>query len=166
MAKKICPECGHENPEIAEVCEKCGHKLETDTHETMVTDLGADLYNAVLAGYGTDTFAGRKLVVIYIKGEKQPIIAEPTGEYVIGRSGGSQVINLDLGKYGAAKQGVSRRHAALHHDLDKGTLAIIDLDSRNGTFVNEQPVTPNVPFTLHDGDVIRLGKMVLHIYFK
>jgi|GEM_PF-521756 len=50
---------------------------------------------------------------------------------------------------------ISRAHAEIR-PLDQG-YSIIDLGSANGTFVNEQRIDANVPYTLNPGDRIRVG---------
>lgn len=52
--------------------------------------------------------------------------------------------------------GVSRRHARL--DLEEKTYHLIDLDSTNGTYVNEKEIDRA---SLADGDRIRFGNIVL-----
>lgn len=49
----------------------------------------------------------------------------------------------------------SSRHATLH--LEGQSYSITDLGSTNGTFVNEQKLSPNAPYTLNPGDRIRIG---------
>ena len=66
-----------------------------------------------------------------------------------------------------ADTGVSRSHAVLEW-ADDGSLAVVDLDSTNGTFVGEidEPIAPNEPRTLSDGDRIYIGAwtvLVVHI---
>jgi DNA-binding NtrC family response regulator len=53
--------------------------------------------------------------------------------------------------------GVSRRHAALRRDPATGALLLVDLDSRNGVFVNGHRVST---MSLGPGDVVRLGGWV------
>ena len=43
---------------------------------------------------------------------------------------------------------------------------ILDRGSANGTYLNGERLTPNEPHVLRDGDEIRLGKLVAHIYFR
>ena len=43
---------------------------------------------------------------------------------------------------------------------------LIDLGSRNGTFVNEHRLIPDVPYTLHSGDKIRVGQTVLRFWVR
>jgi len=58
----------------------------------------------------------------------------------------------DLGDVVCDGEFVSRRHALLIRDKD--SIVIIDLKSRNGTFVNSQRVTST---SLRDGDIITVG---------
>jgi len=51
------------------------------------------------------------------------------------------------------EEGVSRRHAMLERTVE-GVVQIVDLESRNGTFVNGEPVSRE---TLRDGDKIQIG---------
>jgi DNA-binding winged helix-turn-helix (wHTH) protein len=55
--------------------------------------------------------------------------------------------------------GVSRRHARLRWDGGSGAVVIEDLDSTNGTFVNERRL--DAAAALRDGDVIHLGTVPL-----
>jgi pSer/pThr/pTyr-binding forkhead associated (FHA) protein len=76
-------------------------------------------------------------------------IALNDGDNVIGRDLASAV-HLDAA-------GISRRHARIVVAADGAVLE--DLDSKNGTTVNEQAVTNRV--TLHDGDRIQLGPVLI-----
>ena len=59
---------------------------------------------------------------------------------------------------------VSRQHARITR---QGKLVVIeDLGSTNGTHLNGQRLIPHQPRVLRDGDEIRLGKLVCHIFFK
>jgi putative nucleotidyltransferase with HDIG domain len=53
---------------------------------------------------------------------------------------------------------VSRRHCTM--TLDGGLLHVTDLDSANGTFVNERPIKEA---TARPGDLIRLGAAILEV---
>jgi pSer/pThr/pTyr-binding forkhead associated (FHA) protein len=58
-------------------------------------------------------------------------------------------------------EGVSRKHARLLREPD-GTLKVIDLDSRNGTFLNGRKIQVGA---LRGGDEIRVGPVVLRLRF-
>jgi two-component system cell cycle response regulator len=55
------------------------------------------------------------------------------------------------------QEGVSRRHAMLER-TPEGSVQIVDLDSRNGTLVNGEPVSRE---TLRDGDKIQIGSTTI-----
>lgn len=57
--------------------------------------------------------------------------------------------------------GVSRKHARVHRDAN-GDITLVDLDSRNGTFLNGRKVRMAV---LRGGDEIRVGPVVLRLRF-
>lgn len=76
---------------------------------------------------------------------KDTVIAMNEGPVLIGRQTGA---NLRI-----RNAAVSRRHAIIERDGDKYIIA--DLDSRNGTFVNDMPVTR---CELHHGDRVQIGE--------
>ena len=67
----------------------------------------------------------------------------PKDEIVVGRGRMQQssvLPDLDLAPFGAAEQGVSRRHAVIRRGED--TLTLVDLGSTNGTHLNGQRLDP------------------------
>lgn len=56
---------------------------------------------------------------------------------------------------------VGRKHAELCHG--ENGWVIVDQNSRNHTFLNDQCLNPYTPYTLSDGDTIRLGKTTLWV---
>jgi serine/threonine protein kinase len=82
---------------------------------------------------------------------------------VLGRTYGKSVADIDLEPYGASKSGVSRHHARL---LRQGEEWLIeDLNSLNGTFVNDRQIKAGRLVKLRDGDRIRLSHLKLVIAF-
>lgn len=53
---------------------------------------------------------------------------------------------------------VSKEHAVIKRDLD-GIFWIVDGGSRNGTYVNDQPISE--PYQLRDSDIIKIGSTIL-----
>ncbi len=74
-------------------------------------------------------------------------------ENLIGRGKSSDVV-LEF-------PSVSRSHAAILRD-DRGAWTLFPLQSKNGTFLNQEDVTHSVP--LETGDVIGLGGLELYFY--
>ncbi|MEY4565247.1 MAG: hypothetical protein RLY14_217 [Planctomycetota bacterium] len=58
-------------------------------------------------------------------------------------------------------ESVSRRHAAI---IQKdGRVLLVDLKSRNGTFVNDKQLSSDKAKILRDGDLLRVGKLEFQI---
>lgn len=166
---KICSNCAHENREGYLYCEDCGQPLlasgMTAVRPTKHFELASDNI-APHQGWGTARFDRDSSVILRINDAPEPILFQPNGQTIIGRSDNtnSQKPDLDLTPYGALEKGVSRIHSAIFRNDD--TLTVIDKGSANGTFLNGQRLIPNQPRVLRDGDEIRMGKLIAHIYFK
>lgn len=166
---KTCPYCAHENREGVLFCEECGHPFVGDQAAVLATTQLIEQEQAGFHGrvaWGTAHFGKNTSIVVRIRDHNDAITLEPADEVVIGRADAKsdQVPGLDLSPFGAAEQGVSRRHALIKRGED--TLTLIDLDSTNGTFLNGQRLLPKQPRVLRDGDEIRAGRLVFHVFFK
>jgi pSer/pThr/pTyr-binding forkhead associated (FHA) protein len=79
------------------------------------------------------------------------------GEVMLGR-GHDGDDYVDLSQYTDAEQfGVSRSHAMLRPTDTK--LYIVDLDSTNGTWLNNHSIGVNTPYSLSNGDLLRVGRL-------
>ncbi|GEM_PF-5845748 len=91
----------------------------------------------------------------YLRGrgkfEFERLVESLIGEYTIGRCSEADLHIPDAN--------VSRRHAQLYH-AEKG-IHIKDLESRNGTYVNQNAI--NKPTQLYFGDKIKVGGTVVEI---
>lgn len=67
--------------------------------------------------------------------------------------------DIDLARFGAEEQGVSRQHLAIHVENDH--LMITDLKSGNGTTLNNTRLEPNKPHIVKHNDQIRLGNLLM-----
>ncbi len=89
-------------------------------------------------------------------------IALESEPVTLGAKAGKE-IGVDLGAFDARGHGVSRRHLKLWPtDTD---LFAVDLDSTNGTILNGHRLEPNNPYTLVDGDVIKMGSLAFVVRF-
>lgn len=87
----------------------------------------------------------------------------PAPDIVLGRSTSSvSPPDVDLEPYGASMAGISRRHARLLRRPDGWFLE--DLQSTNGTFLNENRLPPGQPVRLSHGDLVRLGQLTMVFY--
>ncbi len=164
---KICPSCSHKNREGSLFCEECGQNLLSNINAAVKTkqiDLDSDAVS--FSSWGSAKFDLDTVVVLHIRDSQEPLRISPNNRVILGRydGGNAPKPDLDLTPHGALEKGVSRIHAAIYRTDD--TLTLIDMGSSNGTLLNGHRLVRDQPRVLRDGDEIRLGKLVAHIYFK
>ncbi|HOT91563.1 MAG TPA: FHA domain-containing serine/threonine-protein kinase [Anaerolineae bacterium] len=71
----------------------------------------------------------------------------------------AQPPDVDLQPYGGGSAGVSRHHARLLRRSEGWFLE--DLQSTNGTYLNEVRLLPRRPVRLHSGDLVRFAQLTL-----
>mgnify|MGYP000427517894 CR=1 FL=1 len=76
------------------------------------------------------------------------------GTLVVGR-------RPDSGVHALHDRYMSARHARF--EVRDGRLWVTDLDSKNRTFVNDEPIPPHEPVPLAEGDRVRMGTTVLQV---
>lgn len=181
-AAQICPTCGHRNRPGTLICDNCGTNLMPGNRAAVGTrDLireqekeaeksGENLLDTgevrAVETAGATVFTEEMVLRVEIEGGTTPMLVYPKQEIILGRrdpnTGGMP--DVDLTAYAGYRMGVSRRHAAIRL-LDKH-LNLSDLGSSNGTFLNGTRLTAHRPYQVRDGDEIRLGQMVLRVYFQ
>lgn len=168
---KVCPNCNSQNREGLLFCEDCGHdltgKAATGILKTKHFEPSSTTSELVAKStWGTAHFGQESSVVIQVQDTDQPITLKPTGRTILGRKDvtSNNYPDIDLTPFGALERGVSRVHAVIERSDE--TLTLIDMGSSNGTHLNGQRLAPKQPRILRDGDEIRFGKLVAHIYFK
>ncbi|MBC7869275.1 MAG: FHA domain-containing protein [Chitinophagaceae bacterium] len=162
-----CPNCGTKNREGTLFCEECGQDLR-ERNLTVPTrqleELPRDL--ASRATWGTASFGHQSHVIVHIRDASEPVTLQLQDRTIVGRKDDTSVRqpDFDLTPFGALEKGVSRIHAIIERSDD--TLTLVDMGSSNGTHLNGQRLIPDQPRVLRDGDEVRFGKLVAHIYFK
>lgn len=168
----ICPNCEAENRPGELFCTNCSFSLSdavmtsNATIPTRRVQSSPDEASAK-GTWGSASFRNGSEILIHIRGVSDPVTIQPSKRVIFGRtdqSSDTKQPDVDFSAFGALEKGVSRHHAAL--DVGTDTLMLTDIGSSNGTYLNGQRLTPNQPRVLRDGDEVRLGKLVTHIYFK
>jgi pSer/pThr/pTyr-binding forkhead associated (FHA) protein len=99
------------------------------------------------------------LLIVAASGAPLPLPS--AAQAIVGR--GDPVSNffpdIDLNPYGAIDNGVGRRHVRVF--IQGGQVLIEDMDSTNGTLLNNQKLAARQPQPLRDGDQIVVGKLLL-----
>jgi len=88
------------------------------------------------------------------------------GEIVVGRRDPASGLapELDLSPYGGYQMGISRRHSIIRTKNNR--LEVVDLGSRNGTFLDGKRLVANHAVPMRDGAELRMGKIVMRIYVQ
>lgn len=162
----LCPNCGHDNTEGALVCAKCGFQFEEAAGGLRTRELDDQGDSIGKPHWGTSRFGPDSVLVLHIRDSSEPLVIRPDDELVIGRYDpvSRTTPDLDLSPYQAMEKGVSRLHTAIRRQDD--ALSVVDLGSANSTYLNGQRLVPHQPRVLRDGDELRLGLLVMHVYFR
>ncbi len=164
----LCSYCNSPNREGELFCQECGNPL-AGSPRIATRLLSADKRPATTAPHPfweKRGFNSSVSVMLRLEEGKDPVELENKEKIMVGRSDPNTQNDpdIDLAPHGALDHGVSRVHACLQRSED--SLAVIDLGSVNGTYLNGQRLTPNQPHEVNDGDEIRFGKLTTRIYFK
>ncbi|MBI1276583.1 MAG: FHA domain-containing protein [Anaerolineaceae bacterium] len=148
MSDHICPRCQFVNAKQSPVCVECGQLLDDDLDATRPLTMPSRLQpiHTLIFQIGDDQLSiSLKLAERIILGRQSNHMADRP--------------DLDLGRFKAAEHGISRIHATL--ECNEAGIYLMDLGSRNGTFVNGQPLSAFSPCYLANGDVLRFGKLTV-----
>jgi hypothetical protein len=179
-----CPGCGDVNRPGVIFCETCGTNLQTGERppiSTRAISASDELLSIPIEGtdtldvgefrksnlVGTSIFSQDMILRIQIEDGGAPILLRLAQSHhvLFGRcDGASSTIDVDLTPYAGYANGISRRHAAIA--LEGERLELWDLDSSNGTYLNGIRLEPRRRHQLRDSDEIRMGKLVLYVYFE
>ena len=162
-----CPHCEESNMEGALLCEICGQDMTLGQSAGVTLPLDTPSEGrGIKVGWGTGTLHEYTRIGIHIEGNEQPVVVKlDDTDFLIGRldSASARPVDLDLTPYDGFDKGVSRNHIELYRS-DEGLMAV-DLGSVNGTYLNEWRLPEGEPYLIRDGDAIRLGTLVLEVYF-
>ncbi len=164
-----CPNCRKPNKASDVFCYACGEFLRKDkTVSTFETHRFSDTGALPSADYyGPDS----TLVLVVASSKESPRFSvrpqDVRHEIVIGRSdGGTMTPDIDLAAHNASDLGVSRLHVGVQYNARSQIISISDMKSANGTYVNGQKLYPQEVRVLRHGDELRLGRMILRVYFE
>lgn len=107
------------------------------------------------------------LIALHVVSDPNPLLIpyQLSQRIILGRDiPEGDFYGVDLTAYRAKVLGVSRQHAAI--DILEDGCAIEDLNSTNGTWLNETRLVPQQPHPLTTGDLIRLGHLMIFVSFR
>jgi len=165
---KLCPICKTENEDNVSICIHCGAQLEANATKFITAPEGPDR-QVPAAAEQLESFIDVAAIPedgvgIYAADSARTFYVQIYHELIIGRPVDATLeAVLDLTNLNAANLGVSKRHAMLRRTTSG--YEVIDLASRNGTWLNNQRLVPNRPYPFASGSQIRLGKMQLLVMY-
>lgn len=165
-----CSECGSNEMEGALFCSECGNSLlkgrEQSTAQLPFSDSLTDPVPPSLLGQDFGAVSEARRVMFVIPSSGRRVILELDGEIRVGRKDTTRQLmpELDLTKDRGSDFGVSRLHASIQTS-NRGVV-LIDLGSTNGTLLNNYRLPPDLPYPLHNGDEIRFGRLLVHVFFE
>lgn len=156
------------------VCIHCGASLEAPSAGATEISSATEVQTIVMGRMG-ELLANETLIpdgnlAMYLAGTSDPIYQSSENEFVIGRQVGEETPDsfLDLAKWGGYQLGLSKRHASIRRAANSNAHAyeVIDLSSRNGTWLNDEQLLPDKPYPFPSGSHLRLAKMRLFILYR
>jgi len=162
-----CPSCNHREFVGTLFCGECGTRL---VHASPIPTMSiapdkiSKEANATKPSppAGPDLSSGA-LLELRVVSSGDVISLLGRDNFTLGRSieGQAVIPDVDLAKYDAYDQGISRMHAELRVEQDG--VFVMDLDSANGTIVNGKRIKGDSGSVIHHGDIIQLGRLRLQI---
>lgn len=162
----FCPVCKLKNEASATVCVHCQSPLHPGEGAGFRTTRKV---SPEFQTFDTDELQRRLgipadgiMVILQESGQEIAIVKEK--RFILGR----KVENihetiLDLSAYGAYGLGVSRLHLLIQKT--KNGYEVSDMDSTNGTWLNDEELIPNKFYPINSGARIRMGKMYIALLF-
>ena len=175
----ICPACKMKNESGAILCTYCNTPLGNNPQKTLllrktegITGTLPDILDDVLDApsyrperYMDFEIPAKGIILIHLE-TGQPLTIQQKKAFILGRaSDGIKTREplVDLTDYHAMDYGISRIHALIRRASDGYEL--IDLDSTNGTWIENQRLVPQEPALIQSGDRIRLGRLHMLVFY-
>ncbi len=151
---KICPHCGHENPEYENLCSTCGHFIAMENAVSKAAPL--------LATETTATSAS----AFYLHVEQNAQIFTVKPGWVIGQAHSSSSAQIQLPATLEGCEFVHRQHARFTYQEQRWYITPLDQQAfqrafTNPSFLNQHPLTPGQSYAVQDGDRLVLSKIAL-----
>ncbi len=163
-----CHECGQEELSGTMFCSICGESLMELEGQQAVMDARPEPEAPSLLGQSTVSTSNWQEVIFVIPTGGRHIRFKPTKDIYIGRSDKDSLHEpeVNLEEDGGGELGVSRNHAVIKIDEQGEGIAILDLNSTNGTFLNQFRLPPELPYPLKNGDEVQFGNLLVHVFLK
>lgn len=163
-----CSECGTPQAEGTLFCGECGGFLLVEAGKITAVLPFSEFANRpppppLASETLTPTNTSRQILLV-VPSSRRRFNLTVQDELYIGRASSERVPEVDLTADDGAEKGVSRLHAKIQ-SMQEG-LVLIDLESTNGTLLNNYRLPPHQPYPLQSGDEIRFGDLLVHLFLN
>ena len=166
----LCSECGSSQYPGTLFCSECGKTLvgsavSEPTDILPFTEFDNRPLPIAVDIQALDPPEKSKQILFVIPSSRRRIELKLKHQIRIGRADPEAKIipELDLTQDKGIENGISRLHATIQ--LAKQGVILMDLDSTNGTSLNQSRLPAQKPFLVRSGDEIKLGDLLIHIFF-
>lgn len=164
----VCEKCGKENADDAAICHFCGHLMVDAKEQTSTKKLSNEQDEEIRHHWGPARYSSRVHFIVNANGTETQLTIDTStvNEIIVGRRDPKTNTGptLDLTPYGALDRGVSRHHATIIRK--DGALHVVDNNSSNGTYLNNQRLVSEQPRVVRHGDEIKFGSLILRVAFE
>lgn len=163
---KVCPICHTRNEIEFVVCKNCGSSLNDAKYTTTEINNFKINYSEKPSEFHIDErIVPNEGIAIYFAETTKPHEIRTEEEFVIGRRlVPTSEPMLDLSDFDGFRMGLSRRHALIRK-AGPG-YEVVDLSSTNGTWLNNEKLTPYAPYPLPSGAMLLLSRIRLFVYYR
>ena len=175
----FCPSCKMRNEVGAILCAYCRTPLPHNSQKTVTiqnfqetTGTLPDYFDDVLDAPAFDAerfmdfeIPSKGITLINIE-DGRLIATQEEKAFILGRASNEVKAGeplVDLANFGALDYGISRIHALIRQA--KNGYQIVDLQSTNGTWIENKRIPPKQPMSLLSGDRIRLGRLHMLVFY-
>jgi len=174
----FCPACKMKNELGAIVCTYCHTPLQHNNQKTIslqkLQETGTlpENYDVLdIPAYTPERFMdfevpSKGIVLINLENGK-PVTMQQNKAFILGRASSEIKTSeplVDLTDLGALDYGISRVHARIRK-VGRG-YQITDMNSTNGTWVDNHRIKPETPTSLQSGDRIRLARLNILVFWN
>jgi hypothetical protein len=160
----ICPNCKYQELTGALFCSECGMQLVKTPGQT-TQQIEIELGNMKTTPISEQSLSDSNdnWISLHLVDSGQIIPVSGRTEFTLGRVSDRQPImpDIDLTPHNAFDHGVSRLHAVIRRADNQ--VAVMDLGSSNGTYLNGVRLIADVVNPLNQGDLLALGKLKIQI---
>ena len=161
----FCPACNFKNDAAARICVHCHKPLHIKLSGSQTTKTVSDSPKLpTVTELLKNSSVPEDGIVFFSQESAQAIVTVMDDNFILGRvMEGVREPVIDLSAFGAYGLGVSRLHAFFKKT--EAGYEVRDMNSTNGTWLNDESLVPNQQYPIKNGDRIRLGKLGLIVLF-